>query len=167
MSETARIPLTKGYEAIIDASDLELVSQYKWHAVVSKKTGDVYAVTTSVGQRGSKRIKMHRLLLGMPRQHVDHHNGDTLDNRRENLRTATVSQNQMNRRPNRRSASGFKGVSLHKRSGRWQAEIQKDGKKMFLGSFGTPELAALAYDSAARELFGEFARPNFPPSIAT
>lgn len=113
---------------------------------------------------------MHRLILGLaPGQVGDHRNGNGLDNRRENLRMATYSQNNQNARPSSKKASPFKGVSIrcNRFGGRykarpWAAEIHVDGRKIGLGSFPDEVSAAKAYDVAAREHFGEFAKLNFP-----
>lgn len=91
-----------------------------------------------------------------PAGHIDHINGNSLDNRIANLRLATNSQNHMNQRVRRDSKLGLKGV--HRVGNRFQARIQKDGKRLNLGLFGTPEEAHAAYCKAAHEMFGEFAR---------
>ena len=89
---------------------------------------------------------------------IDHVNLDKADNRINNLRVATRSQNHANRRAYKSGRSGFKGASYHKRVGRWQAQIQKDKKLHCLGYFGTAEEAHAAYCEAAERLHGEFAR---------
>jgi len=91
---------------------------------------------------------------------IDHRDGDATNNRWSNLREATASQNGANTRRRRQNASGYKGVSLDKRSGRCRASIRKNGRKINLGTFDTPEAAHAAYVEAARKLFGEFARPE-------
>jgi hypothetical protein len=88
---------------------------------------------------------------------VDHVNGDTLDNRRENLRVATHAENSQNKR---KISKGFKGV--YERRGHWIASIAACGTRVRLGSFATPEEAAMAYDDGARKWHGPFARVNFP-----
>jgi len=93
---------------------------------------------------------------------VDHINGNPLDNRRENLRICTRAQNTCNRKAVVNSKSGYKGVTKKNSSRKWIPEIRKDGKKLYLGSYNTPEEAAKAYDKAAKEIFGEFAKLNFP-----
>ena len=85
---------------------------------------------------------------------------DGLNNRRSNLRLATPSQNMQNSRIPSNNSSGFKGAFWHKRERKWQAQIKLNGKKKHLDYFDTVEEAAAAYDKAAIELFGEFARPN-------
>ncbi len=107
---------------------------------------------------------MHRIILGITDTsvHVDHINGCCTDNRRQNLRLVSRTQNMMNRHVKRGRSSGFKGVYLHKHSGRWRASIGLDGKKIHLGGYATPDEAARCYDAAARQHFGAFARLNFP-----
>jgi HNH endonuclease/AP2 domain len=91
---------------------------------------------------------------------IDHRDGDSTNNRWSNLRRATLSQNSANSRRPRNNTSGYKGVMLCRESGRWLARISKDGRKIYLGMFATPEAAHDAYVAAARKLFGEFARPE-------
>jgi hypothetical protein len=88
---------------------------------------------------------------------IDHRDRNPSNNRWDNLRRATVSQNNANRRRHRNNACGFKGVTRTE-WGRWRASIYKDGRKHHLGIFATPEEAHAAYMAAARRLFGEFAR---------
>jgi hypothetical protein len=149
------IQLSRGLVAIVDDCDYERLSGFKWYASLEGKR--FYAV------HGRKqKIRMHRLILYAPRgKEVDHINGNTLDNRRGNLRLATRAQNGRNRRISRTNTSGFKGVHLHKRTGRWNAQIKFRGKIYNLGCFDTPEEAAREYDRAARLAFGKFSRLNF------
>jgi hypothetical protein len=102
---------------------------------------------------------MHRLFAGAPGMDVDHINGNGLDNRRCNLRPATRSQNNMNR-AKRRGVSKFKGVSPKR--GKWRAYLKTGKKQHNLGVFESEYDAARAYDVKAKEMFGEFARVNFP-----
>lgn len=97
----------------------------------------------------------------MPEREIDHENGIPGDDRLDNLRPATPGQNQANRGLLASNTSGFRGVSFHRRTGRWRASICVDRRQVHLGHFATPEAAAVAYDAAAREHFGEFARLNF------
>lgn len=104
---------------------------------------------------------MHRLIVGAVKgEIVDHVNGNTLDNRRENLRKCSKSQNAQNSKRHRDGVSGFKGVSFHRRSKTWRARIRNDGREVCLGYFHSPVDAARAYDRAAFEMFGEFAKVN-------
>lgn len=110
--------------------------------------------------RDSNSVSLHRELTNAPRGLVvDHINGDTLDNRRANLRVCEQRQNLWNGRPHRDGSSRYRGVSRMRRSGTWRAQIQ--GKH--LGFFRSEEDAARAYNVAAVQRFGEFARPNVVP----
>ena len=91
---------------------------------------------------------------------VDHINRIGLDNRKENLRIATRSQNQQNRRSRRNTSSQYKGVSWTKRDKRWQAKIGHKRKVICLGDFTCEHQAALAYNEKATELWGEYALLN-------
>ena len=161
------IPLTRGLVAMIDASDYPVLSAYNWIASPRggsepSELGLFYAASTIRG----KKLTMHRFLMGEPKSlEVDHVNGDGLDNRRCNLRVCTHQENLRNRRPRRdlrgrkRLSSRFVGVCRFR--AKWQAHIGLNGKRTYLGVFETEEAAASAYDAAAREHFGEFARLNF------
>lgn len=107
------------------------------------------------------KLSLHAMLLRVgPGFQVDHKDGDPMNNRISNLRVADFVQNQANRKLNRNSTSGYKGVSRDKSCGNWKAYIRVNGKLLHLGNFKTKELAAMAYNIAAIEHFGEFARPN-------
>jgi hypothetical protein len=93
---------------------------------------------------------------------VDHRNSDSLDNRRTNLRLATHSQNQCNRRKRKNTSSRFRGVYFRKENRKWAAFISVAGKKIFLGYFDSETEAARVYDAAAKKYRGGFARLNFP-----
>lgn len=95
-----------------------------------------------------------------PPHNVDHINRDPSDNRIKNLRLATNAQNQWNRPKLCYSTSPYKGVTLHKPSGRWSAKITKNKERIYLGYYSTPEEAAAAYRKAAIEHHGEYARPD-------
>lgn len=157
MSDHVLVPLglrAKGrpHFAMASAKDAERISAHRWRA---NSCG--YAMTVIDG----KRVSMHRFLLEAPPGHeVDHRNGNRLDNRRENLRVCSRSENQCNRGKTRGNTSGFKGVG--KKGNRWRASIKARKRRHGLGYFATPEDAARAYDQAAIQLHGEFARLNFP-----
>jgi hypothetical protein len=152
------IELSNGLIALVDDSDFEWLSQWRWHPAKGKAT--MYAAHGTPLTRGvCCGTRMHRLIMEAPSDvHVDHINNNGLDNRRSNLRFATPAQNAHNRSVIL-SSSGFKGVSSNGR--RWRAQICAADKRMHLGTYDTPELAARAYDAKARELFGEFAFTNF------
>ncbi|SRR5258708_256205 len=105
-------------------------------------------------------IYAHRKILNAPDGVVvDHINGDTLDNRRSNIRLCSAAENSRNRRMRRRNRSGFKGVV--RRGNRWEVRIQLNSKQYFLGSFSDISDAVRAYDLASVQMHGEFASPNF------
>ena len=147
---TKAIVLTKGQVTYVDDEDYEMLNQKTWCV------NDGYAVNRELG-------RMHRFLLGAPKGvMVDHRNGDKLDNRKENLRLCTNSQNQANRQVFR-GASPFKGVCWQKRlngTGSWKAQLIVNGEVVYLGVFKTDLEAAAAYNEAALKHFGEFAHLN-------
>jgi hypothetical protein len=153
----AYVPLTRGYEAVIDAADVPLVERQNWYASVEKHT--VYATRTQRFGTKWRFFRMHRVLMGdPPGMEIDHIDSDGLNNMRSNLRVATHAENQRNSRISPKNSSGFKGVSWHKKNRRWHAQISVDGKKLHLGYFDTPEEAHAAYVAASERLHGEFAR---------
>lgn len=161
MPDGIAVPLANGKgAALIDAADAALISGYSWSRSVNG-AGNVYAHAHVPGSgKPGKTISMHQLIGG---RGCDHRNGDGLDNRRENLRPATQAQNAANRRPNRRpGGSQFKGVDWHTQHKTWRARIMVNGRSHHLGLFTSQEAAARAYDAAATEAWGEFARLNFP-----
>lgn len=146
----------RSFSVVIDSVDLPKVRPFFWWIMPSKKK---FYVRTTINYRC---ILMHRFILGDHAQRiVDHFNGRGTDNRRTNLRAATDSQNQANRRTKQ---GKFKGVFL-KRPGQYFACIKYNRKPIHLGSFRDPVIAAKAYDAKARELFGEFASLNFPEAM--
>lgn len=159
----AYVPLTQGYEAIIDAENVPLVNGVNWCAdVARRKDGSircVYAIGLDSSGCKPRRVKLHRVLMGEPVGfEVDHCDGNGLMNRRKNLRVATKSQNQHNQRLGVANASGAKGVSWYKRHNKWQAHITLNGKQKYLGLFQTIEAAAEAYAKASKEMHGSFGR---------
>jgi len=105
-------------------------------------------------------LLLHRILMGAKKdEHVDHMNGNSLDNRYCNLRLCTPGENNCNR-PGRKGTSKFKGVSWHKQGHKWQASIAKDRRSYGLGLFNSEQDAAMAYNVAALQLHGQFAFLN-------
>jgi len=160
------IALSNGGQAIVDKDDYDWLIFFAWHK--SESNGDNYYARTSVKTAEGEivSISMHRLILNPPDHIViDHINHDGLDNRKSNLRLCYAAQNLMNQKQGR-GASKFKGVHprISKDSIRWQAYINFEGKQTHLGFFDTEEDAAKAYDRHAKNLFGEFAKLNFPES---
>ena len=147
------------YQALVDDEDYQHLSQYTWRWI-----GAGYvARQTKWKEDGRYRfgsIYMHREILSAPKGLVvDHRNGNTLDNQRSNLRLCSQSENVAAGRT--RATSRFRGVSrADSQRNPWSARIGHDGRMKYLGSFATEEEAALAYNRAALELYGEFARLN-------
>jgi hypothetical protein len=149
--------------ALVDDSDYEWLSQYKWFAKWNKDKRGYYACRNSARENGKQyTIRMHREILGL--QRGDKREGDhkepkeTLNNQRSNLRIARKDQNQCNRASNSNNTSGFKGVAWYPKYGKWVARIGVSGKRIFLGYFDTAEEAHEAYRVAAEKYHGEFAR---------
>lgn len=169
-ARTVQVPLSQGMFAIIDEADADIVLSFSWFASRSKGARKFYAICrTPARMRGEVRtsqIAMHRLILGFPELSVDHRDGNTLNNTRANLRTATRSEQQRNRESAAGSSSQYKGVSRERTSkpSPWRASIYLNGRHVSLGRFKTEEEAALAYDRAAAAAHGEFARLNFAPA---
>jgi hypothetical protein len=151
------IPLTQGQVAIVDASDYAWLSLYRWH--VQKPGGKHYAAR----RQHNKLITMHReIMQPLDGYVVDHIDGDGLNNRRSNLRICTRQQNYCNRAKAPGCSSAYKGVNLHKKTGKYLVSIRFQGQRMYLGCFDDEIEAARAYDRKAFEVFGEFAWLNFP-----
>lgn len=143
------IKLTQGKVAIVDDKDYEYLSQFKWHWKSNN-----YAARES----SRKTIFMHREIMkpqdGMLIDHID---GNGLNNQRNNLRICNKSQNGMNRQNN--TGRQFKGV--YPVGKKFVARIQVDGENKYIGTYETQDEAARAYDRAAIDLFGRFAKTNF------
>lgn len=157
-TDVVAIPLTQGKFALIDSVDLTLVESRRWCAI--RLEGGIWYAQSSIWVNGrSTSMYMHRLILGTPRgMKTDHRDGDGLNNRRSNLRSATHSENMRNAKCRVDSRSGYKGVRFVPQTGHWIARLATKR----VGTFATAEEAARAYDAAATDLYGEFARTNFP-----
>lgn len=152
---TKQIPLTQGKVALVDDDVYEYLNQWKWRVQIH---GNVWYAFRVEG----KAIFMHRVITNAPKgAEVDHKDGDGLNNQRSNLRLCSRAENGANRRTNKNSTSGYKGVAFVKLTGRYRAVIRVNYKQINLGSYSNPDDAARAYDTAARKYFGEFASTNF------
>lgn len=164
------VELSNGYTAIVDDEDFERVSRYKWS--YKPVSGKGYAARKAYYGGGRKNpiretIQLHRFIMGANDRKVvvDHINGDGLDNRRSNLRLCTQAENMRNSAIYSCNKTGYKGVHFNKRDGKYQANIRVNKKLLFLGYFDDALQAAKAYNNAAAQYFGEFARPNILEKI--
>jgi hypothetical protein len=157
--KVAYVPLSRGYEAVIDAEDIAIVEGFNWTASPAGRT--VYAGRIATKNGKPKHVSMHRAIIKAPKgKHVDHIDGNALNNQKSNLRLATPSQNQHNARLRIDNPSGYKGVRLYKPSGKWQARISAQKKQYHLGYFDTIEEAHQAYIDASNLLHGEFGKTS-------
>ena len=158
-----RISLGEGRWTIVEPRDYYRLNRFHWYA--EGQDDLIYAVRNVIkpGER-SKSISMHRELMNAPEDRlVDHRNNNALDNRVDNLRLATYSQNRINSRRDKSSTSSkYIGVSLDKSRNRWVAYVNIERKRIHLGRFKNEIDAAKKHDEAAKKYQGEFARLNFP-----
>lgn len=156
------IPLTKGFETIVDLEDSKVVSGFNWTALVlsdNRVLPKVYAYR-KVSILGKQTIVyLHRNLLFAPAGHeIDHINGNSLDNTRSNLRVVTKQQNKFNRGALSNNTSGYKGVSWCKQKKKWKAAISVNGKTLNLGSYEDIKEASFAYEEVSNYYHGHFGR---------
>ena len=156
------LPISQEQFTQVDDEDFEWLSKYKWYY-----SG---GYPKRYNKRNEPLIRMNREVLerngyDITNKKVDHKNGDTLNNTKDNLRIATHSQNLFNRGKPSSNTSGFKGVSWRKKDKFYEAYITANKKRIRLGCFDNLIAAARAYDKAAIELHGEFAVLNFPDEV--
>lgn len=149
------IQLTKGLSCQVSDEDFEWLNQWKWYA----GNGGALRRPTKYG----RLISMSRLILGLPddiKFLPDHIDRNPFNNQRSNLRIATRSQNNANKKCI--GGSGYLGVFPAGKSG-WFARINKNGTRYYLGFYKVKEQAAMAYNIAAVKIHGEFANLNVLP----
>lgn len=165
-----RNSVIKGY-ALVDDADFDELNKFKWYALQTKEKGQYYAARHTPKINGKRNLVfMHRSLLNPPiEMETDHVNRNKLDNRRENLRVATRSQNSQNRRKMGNSKMSYKGIYLSRenRRNKWGATIRVNGKFKHLGYYFTDKEASFAYDKAAQKYHKEFALTNAWPELVT
>ena len=161
------IKLTQNKVALVDDEDYEYLNQWKWH--VKKVKGSWYYAARSQ-HNGSIviNVMIHRVIMLTPKGDVvDHLDGNGLNCQKYNMRNCSQKQNCRNKRPQKNKNTLYKGVSFVNRFSFGEnhkyirAEIIVNKKYIHLGYFKTQEEAAIAYDTAAKEYFGEFANSNF------
>jgi hypothetical protein len=165
------IGLTHGKIAIIDDSDYQLIRGFRWYAISpgdKKRQNETWYAAAMIEK---KTTYMHRLIMGSPEgKQIDHIDLDGLNNKRENLRIVTSSENARNTRSKKKRAetsSQYKGVSWHRLTkpngwvgGRWRAEIELPDRKRKIKYADSEIEAAKEYNKLALEYFGEHARLN-------
>lgn len=162
-----RISLSYGKAyALVSDADFDYLSQWKWKFAASN--GYALRYFNEDGKRGT--VYMHRVVMtrklghaiprGLQVDHIEVGESARLDNRRENIRLVTRSQNQWHKNTPKSNSTGFKGVTYH--TGKYESYIRVFGKRIYLGRYVDPRDAALMFDAASRRLHGEFAMPNLP-----
>lgn len=142
---------------MVSSEDYADVSEHAWY-VSGPSRGKKYIQGHC--KELDRSLLLHRLLIGaLPSEQVDHINGNSLDNRRENLRICTRQQNCFNKKKWSKSKNKYKGVQ-QRTKGSFQARIRSMGQNINIGHYGTAEEAAKAYNEKAKELFGKFAWLN-------
>ena len=142
----------KGEPFSLDVEDYEKIKDCCWRI-----NSEGYVISTA----NRKNLFMHRLIMNAPEDMVvDHINHDTADNRRNNLRCVSQSQNMQNARNNRRNPDGVKGVTWDKKWGKWSSRIHVNKEAIYLGSFDTFEQAVAARKTAEEKYFGEYSYDN-------
>lgn len=144
---------------LIDKEDYDKIKDYRWYVYKKRKDSGYYVCSDKMINNIRIKINLHRYLMNCVRNDgliVDHKNGNTLDNRKNNLRIATREQNQRNCKTQKNCLSGRKGVRKHKLCDKWQARITVSNKEIYLGLFDTFEEACNARSFAEDKYFGEF-----------
>ena len=154
-----KIKLTQNKYAIVDDEDFKSLSKYKWY--VAKRGYGFYAQRHIIIDKKHINQQMHRVILNAKKnKEVDHVNGNTLDNRKSNLRIVSRSQNEWNRDKQKNNSTGYKGITYVKRDKLFIARIRVYGKLIYLGGFKDKKRAAEAYNKGAKQYHGKFARLN-------
>jgi len=153
----AYVQLTQGQYALIDSDDVGYAARFDWFADAQR--AGFYAKRNRKVPEGMRAVCLQAELMPPPDgMLVDHVNGNTLDNRRCNLRHATHQQNMQNRKMQSNNASGYRGVAWNKKGKVWVASIKVSGVQMHLGSFASAEEANIAYRAASALHHGKFSR---------
>jgi hypothetical protein len=155
-----KIYLSQGKFAIVDDEDFEWLSKWKWSLCSGYAVRKIYLGNID-GKYKSKRFSMHREIMKVSKElKIDHINRNRIDNRKINLRTCNATQNLMNKKHQKNSASGIKGVRWREDIKKWHVEIQANKKRFYLGVFIEMSDAINAYNDAAKKYHGEFAFLN-------
>ena len=154
------IKLTKGKITIVDDDDFENLNKWKWQLGSNGKRAEIKKWNKN--KKIYEHFLMHRLIMKLQKgdkRQVDHINGDSLDNRKENLRICTSTENNRNKFVVH-AKSGYKGVYWDNLLDKWRVKIKGNNKQIHIGLFNNKEDAAKAYNDAAKRHHGKFARLN-------
>ena len=163
VNKLKKISLTRNYYTLVNDDDYKIFSKERWQANVKDRRNITKVTASRVKAINGKptTLYLHREIMKAPKgMYVDHINGDTLDNRRRNLRLCSNSENMRNRGKNTNNTSGYKGVSFSKERNMWESKIIHQYKTYHLGYFNTKEKAARAYNRGAKKYHGKFAMKN-------
>lgn len=149
--------ILEGHTIFVDKRDLQILNSHNWK-VAKYKSGIKYLYCYI---NGKITLFQHLLINRKEKRCIDHVNGNGLDNRRNNLRACTYSENMMNKVKYKNNKSGYKGVYKVSGRNRWRSSLTVSGKKIEVGTFNTAVEAARAYDITAKLFFGEFSKLNF------
>ena len=155
----ATILTTDGTEFEVDDSLYDQLNQYTWYVRGKPRA---YAYTHINGATIDMHVLVAKLSGLSTTNEIDHKDRNSYNNKLDNLRECTRSQNMANTKVPPGKYSSYRGVSYYKRRGKFSAHIKVNQKKKYLGSFEDEVQAAKVYDAAAYEAFGEFATLNFP-----
>lgn len=150
------IMLSNGKGCMVDDDDYEYLNQFQWHEAKNRRK-TTYARRRKYNQNN---LLMHRVIMNPEKFQVDHIDGNGLNNQKSNLRICTPAQNSANQAKSINCLSKYKGVTVQAGHKKWVAKICKNYNKIYIGQFNTEEDAARAYNNAAIEMFGEFAKLN-------
>jgi hypothetical protein len=146
------------FDVLISKCDYERISVLKWRPHYgSKRQYFVHSIA-----KPRQELMLHRFIMNATKGTViDHINGNTLDNRRENLRVCSHSENMKNSKKRSNGKCPYKGVYFNKHVNKWNPQIKVDGKRISLGYYLSAEEARNAYNEASRKYHGEFGRISY------
>lgn len=152
-----QIPLTQGQFAIVDDHWFDYLNQWKWHANWDESTQGYYAVRWEGSGKYKKLIRMHRVIMKTPDgMECDHIHHITLDNREDQLRNVTKSQNMMNKRLHKNNSTGVRGVSMRPENRKYRAILTFQGKNVLNKTFTNFEDAVVARKEAEKKYHSEY-----------
>ena len=158
-----RIPLVNSGFVIVDDEDFSLASQFKWHKKTYSGRYSYAARSVRKNTKSGWGTEFLHVAIMRPRKGfvVDHIDGNGLNCSRGNMRVCKFFNNVRNRRViQSNNTSGYKGVSLHGQTGKWEAGIRVNGVRIYLGLYGDNREAAFVFNKAAIKYHGKYAKLN-------